>query len=537
MRICLLSREYPPETGWGGIGAYSQQLARALAELGHDVHVVCLTKRETQAEASTYIDGLVSVHRVTWAIVLEQWVLVLATLPNSHHLLKAAVAMWQKFLCLHNEKPFDVVEAPDHLAEGLFIALTGVAPLVVRLHTPHFKLVADGYHNLKRDLDNDVVGNLERLAILEADVPSSPSIDLAAFVAASAGMALEDIEIVRNPVDTQKFCPEGDRACPPGVLLDDPEAPIVFFAGRLEARKGIQYLIDAVPLVIKQFPRAQFVVLGADTMTGAGEGSVKERLVEQLRQNGLSASVVFSNHAPLAEMPSYYRMADLCVVPSLYDNAPYTVLEALASGRPVVASTAGGTPEYIKATVNGLTVPKQDSVALAEAIISLLTDRKKLSAFGQAARQTALSDYALNIIATQALKTYRLAEKRHKERAGRRIYRKAPELLVNDLDGFLGLYHNRLHKFGEDLSIRYRSRKWINMFKTRPRLLLGYVCLSIGKVVARCFRQASAGLQPKLDRLEAQLDLKMQAPEAGLQRQLAEDQKPRPVAPGPIIGE
>jgi glycosyltransferase involved in cell wall biosynthesis len=274
MRICLLSREYPPETGWGGIGAYSQQFARALSELGHEVHVVCLTKRDSQSPESDYMDGLVTVHRVPWAGVLEQWVLVLATLPNTHHLLKAAVAMWQKFLSLHKQKPFDIVEAPDHLAEGLFIALTGVAPLVVRLHTPHFKLVADGYHNLGRDLDNEVVANLERLAILEADVASSPSIDLAGFVAGATGMALENIEIVRNPVDTQKFCPEGERASPPGVRFDDPEAPIVFFAGRLEARKGIKYLIEAVPKIVKQIPRAQFVVLGADTMTEADGGSV-----------------------------------------------------------------------------------------------------------------------------------------------------------------------------------------------------------------------------------------------------------------------
>jgi glycosyltransferase involved in cell wall biosynthesis len=513
MRICLLSREYPPETGWGGIGAYSQQLARALADGGHDVHVICLTKRDSVAPAVSYFDGLVAVHRVPWAEPLEKWVLVLATLSNSHHLLKAAVAMWNKFLPLHKEKAFDIVEAPDHLAEGLFVALTGIAPLVVRLHTPHFKLVADGYHNLTRDLDNDVVANLERLAILEADVASSPSLDLAAFVATSSGMALDSIEIVRNPVDTQKFCPEGERAHPPGVRLDDEQAAIVFFAGRLEARKGIQYLIDAVPHVVKKFPKTQFVVLGADTLTGANASSVREALVKQLQQNGLSASVVFLDHAPLAEMPNYYRMADLCVVPSLYDNAPYTVLEALACGKPVVASTAGGTPEYIKVNITGLTVPKQDSAALAEAINTLLQDRQKLKAFGAAARETAVNEYALNIIADQAVKTYELAAKRHKERLGRRIYRKAPELLLDDLNELLGSYHNRLHKFGEDLSIRYRSRKWINMLKTRPRLLLGYAGLTIGKLIARCLRPTPAGLQQKLKRLETQLDLKMQTSE------------------------
>jgi len=511
MRICLLSREYPPDTGWGGIGAYTQQFAGALAQAGHEVHVVCLTKRDDRSEQSSLKDGLVNVHRVSWAAPLEQWVLVLATLPNTHHMLKAAVAMWEKFLTLHQSKPFDVVEAPDHLAEGLFIALTGVTPLVVRLHTPHFKLVADGYHNLGRNLDNDVLANLERMAILEADLASSPSVDLASFVATSAGMDLGTIAIVRNPVDTKKFCPEGAKACPQGVILEDPAAPIIFFAGRLEARKGIRYLIEAVPAVIKKFPRAQFVVLGADTQTGEGQSSVKQSLVDQLAASGLTASVTFLNHAPLAEMPSYYRMADLCVVPSLYDNAPYTVLEALASGKPVVASTAGGTPEYIKPGITGLTVPKGNSPALAEAIISLLEDPAKLKSYGLSARQTAVEEYGLSVIAAQVTTTYESAIKIHRERAGRRIYRKAPQLLLGDINELLGAYHNRLHRFGEDLSLRYRSRKWLNMLKNRPRLLLGYVGLSAGKLVAACLRPTPPALKSKLESLEAQLDLKMQS--------------------------
>jgi hypothetical protein len=324
-------------------------------------------------------------------------------------------------------------------------------------------------------------------------------------------MSLEKIAIVRNPVDTQKFCPEGERACPPGIRLDEPEAPIVFFAGRLEARKGIKYLIEAVPKIVKAMPKTQFVVLGADTLTEAGGTSVRESLVKKLEADGASDSVTFLNHAPLAEMPNHYRMADICVVPSLYDNAPYTVLEALASGRPVVASTAGGTPEYIKPGINGLTVPKQDSAALAEAIIALLKDRQKLEAYGKAARETALNDYALKIIAGQALETYNQAAQNHKARGERRVYRKAPEQLVGDLDGLLALYHTRLHQFGEDLSLRYRSRKWTHMLKSRPRLLLGYLGLSIGKLLAACLRPAPVAYKNKLEQLEAQLDLKMQS--------------------------
>ncbi len=182
---------------------------------------------------------------------------------------------------------------------------------------------------------------------------------------------------------------------------------------------------------------------------------------------------------------------------------------------------------YQQANITGLTVSKQDSSALAQAIISLLKDRQKIKTFGQAARETALSEYALNSVATMAIETYKQAVKRHMERGDQRIYRKSPELLVGDLDGLLSLYHNRLHQFGEDLSIRYRARKWMHMLKSRPRLLLGYAGLTMGKFVAACLRPTPASFKNKLARLEAQLDQKMQSPSAGehLAEQLKETQR------------
>ncbi|MBA4076701.1 MAG: hypothetical protein C0508_16785, partial [Cyanobacteria bacterium PR.023] len=140
MRICFISREYPPDTGWGGIGAYTYQLCRELARQGHDVHVVCLTKKTVSgANPPMSKDDQVHVHRVVWADSLRLAALLNVTQPNTHHVLRAALPMWKKFLELHRAQPFDAVEAPDHLAEGIFLAITRIAPLVIRLHTPYSK--------------------------------------------------------------------------------------------------------------------------------------------------------------------------------------------------------------------------------------------------------------------------------------------------------------------------------------------------------------------------------------------------------------
>jgi len=504
MRICIISREYPPETGWGGIGAYSYQLSHELARLDNDVHVVCLTKATTSGEnPEVFLDGKVKVHRVVWGEQIHLASLINKTQPNTHHLLRAAIPMWKKFLELHKVRPFDVVEAPDHLAEGFFIALTRIAPLVVRLHTPFSKLVAEGYHNIKPDFDSYSVSLIERLAMSQADLLSSPSVNLAQYVASDTGVELEQIQIVRNPVDTKKFSPEGKKA----NLEIPPNSKIVYFAGRLEGRKGINFLIDAVPDVVKSIPEAYFVVVGADTNTGANKSSILQSLKASLSQKNVLDKVNFVSHVPLNEMPEYYRLADVCVVPSLFDNAPYTVLEALASGKPVIGSTAGGTPEYIQPGITGMHVEKANSRALAAAIIELLKDDSKRHSCGKNARFVAENSYACSVIASEALKTYSLAIERHSRRKDDPIYKHSPENVSKDTIQFIRGYNGLLHTFGEQVSIRYRSGLSKKLFTTRPKLFSAKVALISAKA-AKVLAGQSNSLNGLIKHLEKSIEQK-----------------------------
>ncbi len=182
MRICLISREYPPDTGWGGVGAYTHQIAHGLRERGHDVHVVCLAGK-TGATVDLDEDG-VHVHRVAHQGILDELNLFLISAPTAHSIIATMIAMWRRFVELHAQYDFDIVEVPEHLAGGLFQTLTGCVPTVIKLHTPHSKFVAQNFHNVSPNLDNQIVCILERLAMLSADALSSPSKDMARFVAA-----------------------------------------------------------------------------------------------------------------------------------------------------------------------------------------------------------------------------------------------------------------------------------------------------------------------------------------------------------------
>lgn len=478
LRICLISREYPPDTGWGGIGAYTFQHAHALLEAGHEVEVISLCKLDGVADS--YPENLtdssaIRVHRAVWGNLLQELSTIWITIPYSHFALKSALALWRKFLEIHSQRPFDVIEAPEHLAEAIFPALTHICPLVVRLHTPHSKFVRESYHNLEATFDQRLVSILERTAMLEADVLSSPSVALASYVAFDAGVELKTIEIVPNPVDTKRFTPDGSRA-----IAEDNKVT-VFFAGRLEERKGVHYLVEAIPTVLANCKNVRFLIVGADTKTGPGKSSVLNELTAKLDKSGALKAVQFIKHVELTEMPSYYRSGDICVVPSLYENAPYTVLEASASGRPVIGTNGGGSPEYIADGQTGIVVPVKDSIALANAIIELVNDEARRLEMGNNGRKRAIELYGTKIIASEAAKTYQLAIERHKLAISSGLYRYKPEDSLYDFVQLLYSYHESQCALLYRHSLSYRIKHWWTNATKRPKLTAAKLFLALVK--------------------------------------------------------
>ena len=455
-------------TGWGGIGAYTFQHANALKALGHDVEIVSLARKEDTVEppvangADPAMRHTLPLHRAVWGHLLDELATIWISLPYSHYLFKTTIALWNKFIELHSKNPFDVVECPEHLAEGLFIALTKTCPLVVRLHTPHFKFVAERYHNLNPSFDHNLFGMLERMTILNADAVSSPSQQLADYVAHDCGYNAESISIVRNGVDIKRFTPDGARS------LEPSDKVTVLFAGRLEERKGIHQLVDAIPQVLEQTQNVRFVIVGRDMKIG--KRSVVETVKERLAASGASKHVTFINHVPLAEMPDIYRSADICVVPSLYENAPYTVLEAMACGRPVIATTAGGTPEYIEDGVTGFVIPPGRPAEIAAAIVKLVISPDRRTTFGEAARAKAHAMLESTRVVEDELSVYDQAIRKFRSSKEYAQYRKPPEEIFSDVRDLIYSYHQNLYQLIYVHSLIFRIKHWLMLGLKRPRL-------------------------------------------------------------------
>jgi glycosyltransferase involved in cell wall biosynthesis len=189
--------------------------------------------------------------------------------------------------------------------------------------------------------------------------------------------------------------PPPDPPSPPGVETAGDDRPIVFTAARLETEKGLDYLFQAATSV----PNARFVV--------AGEGPLCDRL------KGLASEYDLEDRFFLvgfqAEIDTWLARAGLFVLPSLFEGIPLSILEAMAAGKPVVASQIEGVDEAVLPGETGLLVPPADPQALAQAICNLLSDPARAAAMGQAGKARVKRLFTVDAMVADVLDCYEKA--------------------------------------------------------------------------------------------------------------------------------
>ncbi len=518
MRICLLSKEYPPDTGWGGIGTYNYQIAHGLKEIGHEVEVIALAKSEVPLSSNSNLsnssqrpvheeDGII-VHRVPWQGHMDKHSGMRITAPVSHFMFKTNLLLWNKLLAIHSLRPFDVLETPEHLAEGLIPAVAKWLPVVIKLHTPYSKFIAEKFHNTTAAFDHQLIAMLERLAIVSADTVISPSHDLARYLFQDMNYPLSEIKVVKNPIDANKFMPEGHRAISADGHLT------VLYVGRLEERKGIHYLIESIPHILAGMAddhlSVRFVIIGSDTATAAGHQPVLPQLEQALSKSGCAGNVIFLPHVPLSDMPAYYRSADICIAPSLYDNAPYTCLEAMSCGRPLIGTNAGGMPEYITDGESGLVIPAADTGAIVSAVTRLLKNKEERLRLGENARQYILEKIHRTEIARENEAIYKLAMERFNIKKEKAIYRHCASQSLADANNMFYAYQTMLYNLLYVHSWRFRIQHWLKLLACRRNLLFAKLVASASnKVLGSRASQSAliAGLEKQIKDKENEREL------------------------------
>ncbi|MGI8461548.1 MAG: glycosyltransferase family 4 protein [Solirubrobacterales bacterium] len=411
MRVLLISQEFPPETGWGGIGTYAGIIAPALVRAGAEVHVLSVI--EGQARSTRTGEG-VHVHRAP----LRR--------PRGVGRALGTPIAWQRLcgaatLALEHRRlglGFDVWESPEWGAEGLVLALRRAVPSVVRLHSGGAQ-VLPFIGPIQRDRRQVI--KFEEALIRRADVVTGTRA-LTSTVPVELGVDPDRVRTIRYPVARVQPLP------PPADERGGGDAKAtVAFVGRFEARKGPDVLVRAVPRLLERVPEARVVLRGRDTPV-LGHGSFLEDLRRQIAELGIAHAVELIDDWHPDAVVAELRRAAVCAVPSRWESFGLVAAEAAALGRPVVASRIAGLDDVVDDGVTGRLVPPEEPAALADAIADLLESPDDRRRMGAAAANDIAHRCDPDRIAAETMSAYELAIENFGRRHGRRRNRFASSM-------------------------------------------------------------------------------------------------------------
>lgn len=409
LRIALVSYEFPPDTALGGIGTYAQQAATLLAGRGHSVEVFAASHRRS----GHFDNGTMAINLV-----------------EEMKRTQFAEAIAPVFSKRHSICNFDIVESPEYFADGRQILRSHPkTPHIVKLHTPNQLIRRSGSffnrhdwlrHNLSQA--RIMAGALrqgKRPQSYEAYRPSSPPpselelqerdyVTQCHFIA-SPSQAMADWAVREWGIDPAKTMVVPNPYAPSNDLINIRPASnrkTVGFFGRLEYRKGVCDLIDAIPEILEAEPDASFRFVGAPLSHPGTRESFDKYILRRL--NKVAARITLAGAKSLPEMPAEYDQVDVCVFPSVWENFPYVCLEAMSAAKAIVASNSGGMAEMLDSD-GGLLVPPRNPKAIAAAVIRLLQADDLRIRMGFDARRRVLDQYSAENIAPQIEKSYTMA--------------------------------------------------------------------------------------------------------------------------------
>lgn len=383
--------------------AHTIDLARGLAEAGHEVEVVT-ARHPAGSEAEEYEGN--RWHFVPVPTRYEHF-------PMRHHAwLRGSVA---KFETLHATRPFDVVHSESTSALGLLQRrVHRRVPVAVKFHGNWLGLVSAALRRAQRgDAGRKVAeakhliwisghhfvppGTVYRFRACEAMVPSQQQLD---GTRRSYLLHPSRVHVVPNGVDVRRYRLRQQASARARLALGD--GPILLCVGRLVREKGIHLAIEALVGI----PESRLVIVG-----DGEEQSALEALASRLK---IADRVVFAGSQPPETVATYMAAADVFLFPTERDEAAPVVLpEAMASGLPVIASDMGGITEVIDHPgETGVLVPPGDVRALSAAATRLLKDSETRGRMGRAARRRVEAEYTIERMVERTTEVYEVAQRR-----------------------------------------------------------------------------------------------------------------------------
>lgn len=375
LKILLVSDMYYPLPG--GIPEHIHHLYLEMKKMGHTVHI--LTGKTFRDRTETSSDII----RYGYSISVPA--------NNSFSQISVGISLFSQVKDLLSKEKYDIVHIHGSLAPTLPILtlLCSESTNIVTFHAAHNRSI--GYSALKSPLSN-VFRRIDGLIAVSKEAERSVSMYFPG-----------DYRIIPNGVNISRFNPNSQRL---GKYDDDRKN--ILFVGRHDPRKGIKFLYKAMDHIIEEMPEARLIVVGKGLLKRYYRMSISERVREH---------IIIEDYVDYDLLPSYYSTADVFVSPATGgESFGIVLIEAMASGVPVVASRIRGYRQVAKHRYNAYLVKPKDTRELAEGIMEVLRNeklRKDMVANGF----ESVKQYSWNVVTKQVIDYYREIMKRKASKA------------------------------------------------------------------------------------------------------------------------
>lgn len=391
MRILVISEHYFPTIGGSTIHVHN--LCKNLSKLSCEVYLVTLPDNE---------------HPLLMWYNEENYKVYRLKIPR---LLRKE----RYFPFFLNQKLGGILKEiqPDivHFAHGLFAPLVTITnpelrkrPVVWTIHNlpPHehafekftalwpvHALLELVYHRLA-----EFYGTLS-LKIVRYDRVICVS-DKTAQLVLKKGVDKEKIKIISNGVDIDFFTDDSNAS------EIRKKGPVILTVAGITPHKGQEYLIESIPYILKKYPNALFILIGDIRIS-----SYYKKITKLINEKNIQKNVKIILNVSQEDLRQYYSLADIYVQPSLEEGFCMSVLEAMASGKPVVGTKTGAIPEVLGESQGGIIIEPGSPKEISEAVLNLLSNKEKRKEMGIKARNYVADNFSWSKIAEKTMEVYK----------------------------------------------------------------------------------------------------------------------------------
>ncbi len=382
MKICMVSRTYPPRLG--GPGSMVQRLSSELVRKGFEISVV--TQRISGAPRFE-VDNGVAIYRelnisdknefTPWNLSIGIAAMTKRIIQLKQHEVFHAhdISVAGFSACLAKQivdKPFFLKYGGDLVFE--YLSLKESPSWDPREGLEGTLRYRGGFARLLHEIQRWYFKNYD-LVLPDSEYGRE-------HLTKNLNVPEEKVKVIPNVVDAEFFSPSGTKKAKAELGLN---GEIVLYAGRLLEWKGLPVLIKAFRDVAAARPSANLLI--------GGDGPKEARLRYLIKEMGLKNKIRLLGRISRNDMPRYLNACDVFVLPSYFDTTPNALLEAMACGKPCIASDINGIREVLKDGA-GLMVPVADATGLADGILHLLGDPELRRALGKKARERIEAEYS-----------------------------------------------------------------------------------------------------------------------------------------------